>query len=101
MIHTSLKQDATVHCWQNTLWLEKYPIYENLYPIRSRQSFWILDIVYEIFILKYGSASDSRARSLWFDTRSGHTLSFLLPVIQEEQLSFTEESMCTKYWLTA
>ena len=30
-----------------------------------------------------------------YDTRSGHTLSFL------RQLSVTGESMCTKYWLTA
>ena len=35
------------------------------------------------------------------DTRSGHILSFLLPLIQEGQLSVTGESMCTKYWLTA
>ena len=27
--------------------------------------------------------------------------SFLLPLIQEGQLSVTSESMCTKYWLTA
>ena len=44
--------------------------------------------------------------SLWaggpgFDTRSGHELSFLLPPIQEGQLSVTGENMCTKYWLTA
>ena len=36
-----------------------------------------------------------------FDTRSGNILSFLLPLFQEEQLSVTGESMCTKYWLTA
>ena len=36
-----------------------------------------------------------------FDTRSGHILSFLLPLIQEGQVSVTGESMCTKYWLTA
>ena len=28
-------------------------------------------------------------------------LSFLLPLFQEGQLSVTNESMCTKYWLTA
>ena len=28
-------------------------------------------------------------------------LSFLLPLIQEGQLSVNGESMCTKYWLTA
>ena len=32
-----------------------------------------------------------------FDTRSGHILSFLLPLFQEGQLSVTGESMCTKY----
>ena len=48
-----------------------------------------------------GSASDSRARGPGFDTRSGHILSFLLPLIQEGQLSVTGESMSTKYWLTA
>ena len=31
----------------------------------------------------------------------GHILSFLLPLIQEGQLSVTGKSMCTKYWLTA
>ena len=46
-------------------------------------------------------ASDSRARDPGFDTRSGHILSFLLPLTQEGQLSVTGESMCTKYWLTA
>ena len=45
------------------------------------------------------SASDPRARG--FDTRSDHKLSFLLPLIQEGQLSVTGESMSTKYWLTA
>ena len=34
-----------------------------------------------------GSASDSRARGPGFDTRSGHILSFLHPMIQEGQLS--------------
>ena len=48
-----------------------------------------------------GSASDSRAKGLGFNTRSGHILSFLLPLVQERQLSVTSESMCTKYWLTA
>ena len=48
-----------------------------------------------------GSASDSRARGPGFDTRSGHILSFFLPLIQEGQLSVTGESMCTKYWLIA
>ena len=41
-------------------------------------------------------ASESRARSPGFDTRSGHILSFLLALIQEGQLSVTGESMCTK-----
>ena len=41
-------------------------------------------------------ASDSKARGPGFDTRSGHILSFLLPLIQEGQLSVTGESMCTK-----
>ena len=36
-----------------------------------------------------------------FDTRSSNILSFLLPLFQEEQLSVTDESMCTKNWLTA
>ena len=37
-----------------------------------------------------------------FNTRFGYILSFLLPLIQEGQLSVTGESlsMCTKYWLT-
>ena len=44
--------------------------------------------------------SDSRARGPGFDTRSSHILSFLLPLIQEGQLSVTGKSMCMKYWLT-
>ena len=48
-----------------------------------------------------GSASVSRVRGPEFDTRSCHILSFLLPLVQEEQSSVTDESMCTKYWLTA
>ena len=47
------------------------------------------------------SASDSRAGDPRFDTKSGHILSFLLPMIQVGQLSVTGESMCTKYWFTA
>ena len=35
------------------------------------------------------SVSDSRARGPGFDTRSSHILSFLLPLIQEGQLSVT------------
>ena len=42
-----------------------------------------------------GSMSDSRTRSPGFDTWSGHILWFLLPLIQEGQLSVTGESMCT------
>ena len=42
-----------------------------------------------------------KSEVLGFDTRSSHILSFLLPLIQEGQLSVTGESMCTKYWLTA
>ena len=48
-----------------------------------------------------GRVPDSQVRGPGFDTRSGHILSFLLPLIQEGHLSFTGESMCTKYWLTA
>ena len=47
-----------------------------------------------------GSAPDSSIRGPGFDTRSGHILSCLLPLIQEGQLSVSGESMCTKYWLT-
>ena len=39
------------------------------------------------------SASDSRVRDPGFDTRSGHTLSFLLKLIQEGQFSVIGESM--------
>ena len=45
-----------------------------------------------------GKASDSKARGTGFDTLSGHILLFLLPLIQEGQLSVIGESMCTKYW---
>ena len=39
-----------------------------------------------------GRTSDSRAIGPGFDTRSGHILSFLLPLTQEGQLSVTGES---------
>ena len=39
--------------------------------------------------------------TLGFSSRSDHILSFLLPLIQEGQLSVTGESLCTKHWLTA
>ena len=48
-----------------------------------------------------GTAPDSQVRGPGFDTQSGRILSFLLPLIQEGHLSVTDESMCTKYWLTA
>ena len=38
-----------------------------------------------------GSTSESRTRGPGFDTRSGNILSFLLPLIQERQLSVTGE----------
>ena len=47
------------------------------------------------------SVSNSRARGPRFDTQSGCILSFLLPLIQEGQLSVTGKSMCRKHWLTA
>ena len=47
------------------------------------------------------SMSDSRARGPRFDTCFGHLISFLLPLIQEGQLSVAGESLCMKYWLTA
>ena len=47
------------------------------------------------------SVGHSLVRGPGFDTRSGHILSFLLPLIQERQLSVTGESICTKYWLSA
>ena len=43
------------------------------------------------------SASDSSARGPELDTRSGNVLSFLLPLIQEGQLSVTGENMCALY----
>ena len=48
-----------------------------------------------------GRVSASRARDFGIDTWFGHILSFLLPLIQEGQLSVTGESGCTKHWLTA
>ena len=43
-----------------------------------------------------GSASDSRARGLWFDSQSGHILTLLFPLIQKRAVvSIAGESMCT------
>ena len=44
---------------------------------------------------------DSIPGSAGFDTRFSHILSFLLPLIQNGQLSVTDVRMCTKYWLNA
>ena len=41
--------------------------------------------------------SDSGARGPGIDTRSDHSLSFRLPLIQDEQLSVTGEKLCTKH----
>ena len=49
----------------------------------------------------FGSVSDSRARGPGFDIRSGNIFSFLLPLIQEGQLSVTGESMCTQKEITS
>ena len=46
-----------------------------------------------------GSASVSRSRGHGFDTRSGHILSFFLPLIEEEQLSVTGESIGSRHIL--
>ena len=47
-----------------------------------------------------GRTPDSQVKGPGFNIQSGHILLFLLPLIQEGQLSVTGESMCTKYWLT-
>ena len=48
------------------------------------------------------SASDPRAKGpSRFDTWSCRILLYLLPQIQEGQLSVTGGSMCMKYWLSA
>ena len=64
--------------------------------------------VFTIFFISPGRVAQSvghltlkSGRGPRFDTRSGHILSFLLPLIQEGQLSVTDESMCRKYWLAA
>ena len=54
------------------------------------------EYLFTVLICLYKTVGDP-----WFDTQSGHILSFLLPLIQERQLSGSGESMCTKYWLTA
>ena len=43
----------------------------------------------------------TRKSGSWVRYPVRHILSFLLPLIQEGQLSVTGESICTKYWLTA
>ena len=43
-----------------------------------------------------GRAPDSKVRGSGFDTRSGYILSFLLPLIQEGQLSVTGKSMVNR-----
>ena len=48
-----------------------------------------------------GRASDSRAKVPGLDTRSGQKLLFLLPLIQEGQLSVAGENMRTKYLKTS
>ena len=64
--------------------------------------FFLLLLLLLLFIIKYlpGRVEQSvahltrGAKGLGFDTRSGHILPFLLPLIQKGQLSVTGESLC-------
>ena len=88
---------------------KKYPSIIIKYPLLSRALIaWALPIPYQSSQVSLWAggprsavsmASDSSARGPGFDTQSGHI--FLLPLIQDRQLSAAGESMCTKYWLTA
>ena len=64
----------------------------------------ILQILYRIWFQKaylagprsvFGTTPNSRAGGPGYDTRSGHILSFPLPLIQEGQLSVTIDSLTT------
>ena len=49
---------------------------------------------------RVGSTSDSTATGPRFDTRSGHIISFLLPLIQEGRFSVTGEKSVQKVQCT-
>ena len=85
----------------------KMPTIVGILALRSRKnSIWGLSEPDKCWISWYFYAYEhlkfhAHLSWAWFVTRSGNTLSFLLPLFQEGQLSVTGESMCTKYWLTA
>ena len=55
----------------------------------------------DLFVWAAESAISRFAATLYIlGSWSGHILLFLLPLIQEGQLSVTGESICTRYWLT-
>ena len=55
-----------------------------------------INIDYVSFIAgPHSAVSTRRARGPKFDIRSGYIILFLLPLIQEGELSVTGESMCT------
>ena len=62
------------------------------------QCLFMFEILYLIWPDR---VAQSYVRGPGFDIRSGHILSFLLPLIQEGQLVVNGESVCTKYCLTA
>ena len=47
--------------------------------------------------LTFGMTPSADIARYKYIARSGNILSFLLPLLQEGQLSVTGESMCTKY----
>ena len=85
--------------------IHKYRVVRNLpkfdLPVRALEKVIWSNFFFAKLHSAVSGASDSRARGVGLDIRSGHLLSFLLSLVQEGQLSVTGERMCTKYWLTA
>ena len=63
-------------------------------PFVEKRGLSLYDRPTILFYLWAGHTSDSGARGPWFNTLSGHILSFLLPLIHEGQLSITGQSTC-------
>ena len=97
LVRVRVHMNIIVQCYRIVLYGK--PL-SNFMPFRSvlLQNDYYLNWVLMLLPDRVAQLVGHLVRGPGFDTRSGHMLSFLFPLIQEGQLSVTGESMCTKYW---
>ena len=71
-------------------------VHPNIFKLIISRLIWYIYMYH-----KPDRVAQSVSQRSWVRYPSGHILSFLLPLIEEGQLSVTGENMSTKYWLTA